>query len=68
MKETILFVCSQNKKTVQLNLCFGHLWFYPNMTVEFKANDGNCELLKPSEIVSKIGDKSSAISKSKNGL
>ena len=64
MKETIILLCTQNKRTISLNLSFGHLWFFPDSKIEFKVIDGNKEILKPSDNISKA-DKASVVPKSK---
>ena len=64
MKETIILLCTQNKRTISLNLSFGHLWFFPDSKIEFKVVDGNKEILKPSDNISKA-DKASVVPKSK---
>ena len=47
-------------------MCFGHLWFFPDLTVEFKVAEGNKEQLKPSQIPFKANEKSQISSKKKN--
>ena len=67
LRETINFLATQNKKTIALNMGFGHLWFFPDFTVEFKVAEGNKEQLKPSLIPFKPTEKSQMSSKKKNG-